>query len=82
MFLPRGKPAAFLITSDEVHVVLLVILGGFLDAINKMNALAQRVEVPTDVGTVTYANVDLTETIKVFEQHGIRFLHRWRDTSL
>jgi hypothetical protein len=31
-------------------------------------------DVPTDVDTVTYANADLTDTIKVFEQYGIRFL--------
>jgi quercetin dioxygenase-like cupin family protein len=74
MFLPRRKPHAFLITSEEAHMILLVVPGGFLDAINKMNAPAERMEVPTDVDTVTYANADLTETFKVFEQHGIRFL--------
>ena len=31
-------------------------------------------EVPTDLDTVTYANADLTDTMKVFEQYGIRFL--------
>jgi hypothetical protein len=31
-------------------------------------------EVPADAETVTYAAVDLAETIKVFGQHGIRFL--------
>jgi hypothetical protein len=30
--------------------------------------------VPTDFNTVTYANADLTDTIKVFEQYGVRFL--------
>jgi hypothetical protein len=39
-----------------------------------MNAPAERMEVPTEVDTVTYATADLTQTIKVFEQHGIRFL--------
>lgn len=74
MFLPRRRPHAFLIASEEAHVILLVVPGGFLDAINKMNAPAERMEVPTDVDTVTYATADLTETFKVFEQHGIRFL--------
>ena len=74
MFLPRRRPHAFLITSEEAHVILLVVPGGFLDAINKMNAPAERMEVPTDVDTVTYANADLTETIKVFEHYGTRFL--------
>ena len=31
-------------------------------------------EVPTDDDTMTYANADLTDTIKVFEQYGVRFL--------
>jgi len=31
-------------------------------------------EVPTDFDTVTYASADLTETIKVFEHYGTRFL--------
>jgi len=49
--------------------------GGFFDAINKMNAPGR-----ADGGAglmpdiVTYANADLTETIKVFEQYGVRLL--------
>ena len=74
MFLPRRTPHAFLVASEEVHMILLVVPGGFLDAINKMNAPAERMELPTDVDSVTYANADLTETIEVFERHGIRFL--------
>jgi len=74
MFLPRRRPHAFLVASEEARTILLVAPGGFLDAINKMNAPAERMEVPTDADTVTYANADLTETFKVFEQHGIRFL--------
>ena len=74
MFLPRRRPHAFLVTSEEAHVILLVVPGGFLDAINRMNALAKRMEVPTDSETVTYATADLTETFKVFAQQGIRFL--------
>jgi uncharacterized cupin superfamily protein len=74
MFLPRRTPHAFLVASEEAHMILLVVPGGFLDAINKMNAPAERMEAPTDADTATYANADLTETIKVFEQRGIRFL--------
>ena len=48
--------------------------GGFLDAINKMNVPAERMEVPTGADAVTYAEADLTETMKVFKQYGIRFL--------
>jgi quercetin dioxygenase-like cupin family protein len=74
MFLPRAKPHAFLVTSEELHNIALITPGGFLDAVNKMNAPAERMEVPTDFNTVTYANADLTDTIKVFEQYGVRFL--------
>jgi hypothetical protein len=55
-------------------VITFIVPGGFSDAISKMNAPAERMDVPTDVDTVTYANADLTETIKVFQQHGIRLL--------
>jgi mannose-6-phosphate isomerase-like protein (cupin superfamily) len=74
MFLPRRKPHAFLITSEEVHNIALLVPGGFLDAVNKMNAPAERMDVPTDLDIVTYANADLTDTIKLFEQYGVRFL--------
>ena len=74
MYLPRRKPHAFLITSDEVHSVVTITPGGFFDAINKMNVPAERMDIPTDDDIVTYANADLTETMKVFEQYGVRFL--------
>ena len=73
-FLPRRRPHAFLVTSQEAHVILLIVPGGFNQAFSKMNAPAERMEVPADVDTVTYATADLTETFKVFEQYGIRFL--------
>ena len=74
MYLPRRKPHAFLITSDEAHSIVTITPGGFFDAINKMNVSAERMELPTDLDTVTYANADLTDTMKVFEQYGIRLL--------
>jgi quercetin dioxygenase-like cupin family protein len=74
MFLPRQEPHAFRIVSDEIHMLLVIILGRFHDATNTMNASAKRMKVPTDADTMTDANVDLTETIKVLEQYGIRFL--------
>ena len=74
MFLPRRKPHAFRITFEEVHNIALLVPGGFPDAVNKMNAPAERMDVPTDLDTVTYANADLTDTIKLFEQYGVRFL--------
>jgi len=39
-----------------------------------MDVPALKMEVPSDADTVTYANADLTETIKMFEQYGLRFL--------
>jgi quercetin dioxygenase-like cupin family protein len=74
MFLPRDVPHAFLVASEEVHAIVFITPGGFLDAVNKMNAPAERIEVPTDADTMTYSNADLTETIKVFERYGVRFL--------
>jgi len=74
MFLPRLVSHAFLVTSEEVHIILLSTPGGFLDAINKMNAPAERMEVPIDADVATYASADLTETMKVFERYGIRLL--------
>jgi len=65
---------AFLVTTAEVHTIVFITPGGFLDAVNKMNAPAMRMEVPADADTVTYANADMTETIRVFERYGVRFL--------
>jgi quercetin dioxygenase-like cupin family protein len=74
MFLPRGVPHAFLLESDEVHQLTLVAPGGFFTAVAKMNVPAERLEVPTDADTITYANSDLTRTIEVFEEYGVHFL--------
>ncbi|MBR0692189.1 cupin domain-containing protein [Bradyrhizobium lablabi] len=74
MFLPRLKPHAFLVVSEEIHIIVLLTPGGFLDAVNKMNAPAERMEVPNDSDVATYANVDLTETIKIFKRIGLRLL--------
>jgi quercetin dioxygenase-like cupin family protein len=74
IFLPRERPHAFLLMSDEVHWIGFITPGGFFDAVNKMNAPAERMEVPRDADVATYANVDMTETMKVFEQYGLRFL--------
>jgi quercetin dioxygenase-like cupin family protein len=74
MFLPLGKPHAFRILSDEAHWIALITPGGLFDAVGRMNVPAERMEVPKDADTVTYTNADMTETIKVFEQYGLRFL--------
>jgi mannose-6-phosphate isomerase-like protein (cupin superfamily) len=74
MFLPRLKPHAFLVTAQETHGILLIVPGSFHGALNKMNLPALRMEVPAHADKETYANADLSETIKTFEQIGIRFL--------
>lgn len=74
VFLPRQKPHAFLVTSEELHVMVLMTPGGFLDAVNKMNVPAVRMDLPTDPDLGTYANMDLTDTIKLFDQYGVRLL--------
>ena len=74
IFLPRRKPHAWLITSDETKLILVVTPGGFLDALNKLSAQAEQMDLPASPDTVTYATADLTETLKVFQQYGIRLL--------
>ena len=74
MFLPLGRSHAFRIMSDELRWIALITPGGFFDAVNEMNAPAERMEVPTDTNAVTYANADMTDTIKIFERYGLRFL--------
>ena len=74
IFLPRRKPHAWLITSDEAELILVITPGGFLDALNKLSAQAEQMDLPASPDTVTYATADLTETLKVFQQYGIRLL--------
>jgi quercetin dioxygenase-like cupin family protein len=74
VFLPRHKPHAWVITSEAIHTMMLATPGGFAAAIVKMGSPAERMEIPGDADVLTYANADLTETIKVFEQYGIRLL--------
>jgi mannose-6-phosphate isomerase-like protein (cupin superfamily) len=74
VYLPCRKPHAFVITSDEAHIIITITPGAFFEAISKMNAPAERMEIPPDADTITYATADLTETMTVFEQYGIRLL--------
>jgi quercetin dioxygenase-like cupin family protein len=72
VFLPKKIPHAYLIESEECHVLALMTPGGFLNAINKMNAPARMMEIPADMET--YATTDLTETMAVFLKYGVRML--------
>jgi mannose-6-phosphate isomerase-like protein (cupin superfamily) len=74
IYLPLGRPHAFRIISDELHWIAFITPGGFFEAVSEMNAPAERMEVPADANVITYANADMTETIKVFERYGLRFL--------
>jgi len=73
MFLPKGNAHAFLIQSAEVDVLVFMTPGGFLDAVNKMNAPAKKMELPAD-DALTYSTADLTETMKIFEKYGVHLL--------
>lgn len=73
MFLPKGNPHAFLVQSDEIEVLTFITPGGFLNAVNQMNAPAQKMEIPADE-VFTYATMDLTKTMEIFEKYGVRFL--------
>jgi quercetin dioxygenase-like cupin family protein len=72
VFLPKKIPHAYLIQSEECHVLALMTPGGFLNAINKMNAPARTMEIPSDMET--YATVDLTSTMAVFIKYGVRMM--------
>jgi hypothetical protein len=73
VFLPKLKAHAFRIQSSKVHMLVLMTPGGFMNASAKMAIPAQSLDIPPDDG-ITYATVDLNETIKVFEKYGIRLL--------
>jgi quercetin dioxygenase-like cupin family protein len=72
VFLPRQEPHAYLIQSDEAHVLALMTPGGFLDTIGKMNSPARTMEIPAD--SETYATADLTATMSVFTKYGVEML--------
>jgi len=54
-------------------VLVLITPGGFYSAVNEMNAPAQKMEIPADE-VFTYATMDLTKTIVIFEKYGIHIL--------
>jgi quercetin dioxygenase-like cupin family protein len=73
VFLPKLKAHAFRIQSSEVHMLALMTPGGFMRASAMMAIPAQSLDIPPDDG-ITYATVDLGETIRLFETYGVRFL--------
>jgi quercetin dioxygenase-like cupin family protein len=59
VFLTRRIPHAWLIRSEEANMIAVITPAGFTDALEKMSTPAERMDVPSDVDTVTYANADL-----------------------
>jgi quercetin dioxygenase-like cupin family protein len=53
VFLPKQGPHAYLIQFGECQVLALMTPGGFLNAINKMNAPARAMEIPHDAESPT-----------------------------
>jgi quercetin dioxygenase-like cupin family protein len=72
VFLPRQVPHAYLIQSEDCHVLALITPGGFINAVNKMNAPARTMDIPSDMET--YATADLAATVAIFTQYGVRML--------
>jgi quercetin dioxygenase-like cupin family protein len=72
VFLPKKVPHAYLIESDECHALALMTPGGFLNAIQAMNAPAGAMEIPPDMET--YATADLTATMAIFLKYGVRMI--------
>jgi mannose-6-phosphate isomerase-like protein (cupin superfamily) len=70
-FFPSREPHAFKILSPEIRMLLLITPGGFLRAINGMATPAQTLDIPRDE-VFTYANMNLQETMQVFERYGVR----------
>jgi quercetin dioxygenase-like cupin family protein len=73
IFLPKFRAHAFRIRSSELHMLVLMTPGGFMNASATMAIPAQSLSIPPDDG-ITYATVDLGETIRIFGKHGVHFL--------
>ena len=73
VFLPRRHAHAFKIQSAEIHMLVFMTPGGFMNATATMAIPAQCLDIPPDDG-FTYATVDLGETIRTFDSYGVAFL--------
>jgi mannose-6-phosphate isomerase-like protein (cupin superfamily) len=70
VFLPKRKAHAFTIHSPEVHMLVLLTPGGFMNASATMAIPAQSLDIPPDDG-ITYVTVNLDGNHK-----GVRQLRR------
>jgi quercetin dioxygenase-like cupin family protein len=73
IFLPKGRPHAFVIQSSEVQMLVLITPGGFMNAINQMAMPARKMEIPPD-DELTYSTSNLEDTMRVFDKHGVHLL--------
>jgi quercetin dioxygenase-like cupin family protein len=73
MFLPKGRPHAFIIQSSEIQMLVLITPGGFMNAINGLAMPARKMEIPAD-DELTYATSNLEDTMKVFDKYGVHIL--------
>jgi quercetin dioxygenase-like cupin family protein len=73
MFLPKGKPHAFIIQSPEIRMLCLITPGGFMNAIKDLAAPAEKLELPPD-DALTYSTANLEQTMGIFEKYGVRLL--------
>lgn len=72
VFLPRLRPHAFVIRSPRLHVLALFAPAGLEQAFKTMVQPAERLEIPQ--GMETYATADLTKTLEILSQYGVRNL--------
>jgi len=72
VFLPLGRPHAYIIRSPEIRMLTFITPGGFMKVVAPMSAPAEKMEIPSD--SLTYATANLEETMKIFMKHGLRFL--------
>jgi mannose-6-phosphate isomerase-like protein (cupin superfamily) len=72
IFLPRLKPHAFVIRSPQLRVLALFSPAGLEQAFKTMVQPAEKLEIPQ--GMETYATADLTKTLAILNQYGVRNL--------
>jgi Cupin domain len=72
VFLPRSVPHAFVIRSPRLRLLTLFAPGGLEGVFYGMSSVAQNLDLP--VGDPTYSTADLTRTVQLLNERGVRFL--------
>jgi len=73
VFLPKEIPHAFRIESSQIHMLVQITPGGFMNALNEMARPAGRLEIPDD-DVITYSHANLAKTMEVFARYGVHIL--------